>query len=539
MENRLRRRNALVQTLLDNWFYILVLVFLWRFPYLVADWTDSVADPPRRAFGTSSIWQQYMIEVFILCILAMSYNLMLGFTGLISFGHGVFFGVGAYSVAILVTKFDISFARSVGVALAIGIIISLIWSVASFRIKGVYFAMFTLAFAEIFFQSSRLTMFSHLTGGDDGLTWSTPDWLNPVRNRLQLYNIALGCFVIAFLLVRRLMNSPSGRVLMAIRDNPDRTQTLGYNIHLYKTLSIVVAGLLATFAGVMQVVLFPQAEPSLLGVGRTLDPLLMTLIGGLGTIAGPAIGVSALHIGEKLLRVPDLQISLDFIVFKFLDNANTVEYWPLALGATFVIFVLVIPYGIVGSVNKLWLEIRRWFRKHLFNPLVRRYPKLATWAASITGEPPEIALAIAQQPQETDFAGWLKLYPVSAINSIIFVVAVVAGLITWDWQLGVSWFLFLALLTLPLRILFLVLRNPSMLYLIAILVAIVLMVWIVDDVTLTDGIMRISFAEVTWGHRILTAGLISLGLMLAFIPIHRILHDIRQQPALRSWIPEN
>lgn len=462
IENRLRRRHPLIQTIFDNWIYILVLIFLWRFPHLVADWTNSevAPDSPRLA-SESKFWQGVMIEVFTLGILALSYNLMFGFTGLISFGHGAFYGVGVYSVAILMEKFQISFVKSIAVALCIGVLVALVWSVTAFRVKGVYFAMFTLAFAEIFLQVTKLTIFKDLTrgtGGEDSITINLPDWINPVRNRLQVYYIALACFVVAFLWVRRLMNSPSGKILLAIRDNPVRTQTLGFNIYLYKTLAIIISGMLATVAGVLHVVLSRQAEPTALGVERTVDPLIHSLIGGVGTIPGPPIGAAFLRIGQQFIRKSDLMVDFDFMIYRYTATINAEKYWDVALGGAFILFVLVVPYGVVGSVNRYWIEARQWGRKYLYNPLVRRNPKLATWAEPFTGEPPELCLLLANQPAEHDFIGWLKTYPIAATNAVMLGLPLILGLLAWNWRVAATWFLFLLLLSIPVRLAVLIWR---------------------------------------------------------------------------------
>lgn len=520
-DNRLRRRHPLVQTVFDNWLYVLVLLFLWRFPHLVAAWTNSEADPARRAVGESSFWQSVMIDAFILAILAMSYNLMLGFTGLISFGHAAFFGAGVYTVAILVSKFQVSLASSIMVALFIGALIGLIWSIAAFRIRGVYFAMFTLAFAEILFLMSRLTMFKHLTGGEDGIRWTVPEWINPIRNRLQLYNFALFCVVITFLLVRRLMNSPSGKVLMAIRDNEARARTLGFNVYLYKTLSIVVSGVLATLAGVIHAIDRAGAETSVLSTVRTINPLIMSLVGGLGTIPGPALGAGLIRISEQFLRKPELQVNLNFIIYHYHTVVKTEKYWGLALGAAFIIFVLAIPYGIVGAVNAIWIRVRRWGRIYLYNPAVRRYPQVARWATPVTGEPSEYALVLAQQPPPMPLLQWARYYPVALMNAITFVVAVGTGLLTWDWQVGVSWALFLILISLPIRVFLWLIRWPQAIYLIGIGGGMWIGLWLFKDKHL--------LATIT--------GLVVAGLAIGVgAIIYRQLIALRQYPLVNTWI---
>lgn len=451
-ENRLRRRHPLVQTFYDNWPYLLALILLWRFPYIVADITNSdVAPDSPRIVSDAKFWQGVMVEVFTFGVLAISYNLMFGFTGLISFGHGVFFGTGVYTVAILASKYGQSFEKSVLIALALGVIIALVWALASFRLKGVYFAMFTLAFAQIFYELSRITLFKFLTGGDDGITWTSPDWINAVRNRLTLYYVSMTMFVFAFVLVRRLMNSPSGKVLIALRDNPVRAETLGFNVYLYRTLSIVVSGFLATLAGIMHTVNFRQAEPTALSLGRTVDPLIMSLIGGIGTNPGPVLGAGLLRIGEQFLRKDGLQVDLNFIIYRYTTTVDAEKYWAVALGVAFILFVLLIPYGLVGSINKSWIESRRWLRKYAYNPLVKQYPVVATWAAPFTGEPPEVAKALAQIPPPLDLKGWVMTYPSAALNSVTAIIVVLMGLINWSWRVAVSWLLFLLLISIPLR----------------------------------------------------------------------------------------
>lgn len=463
MENRLRRRHPIVQTVMDNWFYVLVLIFLIRFPYLVAEWTDSNVVPERVTgpnVGESFAWQLIMVEFFLLSMLAMSYNLMFGFTGVISFGHGLFFGIGAYVVPILIQQYEQTFVKAVVGALACGMVMGLIWSVAAFRLRGVYFAMFTLAFSEIFFELSQISLFLKFTNGDDGLKWERdfiPEWLRVVNTqnpetRLQVYNIALGCMVIVFLLIRRLMNSPTGKVLLAIRGNEVRAETLGFNVYIYKTIAIVISSLIATIAGIFHVIVFRQATPNTLSIEKTVDPLIHTLLGGTGTMPGPIIGAGLIRFGDRFWRRADLRVDLDFIIWRYTATVNGEEWWGVLLGATFVLFVMLIPFGIVGTVNKVWIEARRWFRRYAYNPVVKRYPKLATYAAPFTGEPPAFAIAVAQRPSEFDLLTWFKTYPIVTMNAITFGVAVTAGVVTWEWRNAVSVGLFLLLISVPIRI---------------------------------------------------------------------------------------
>ena len=454
LENRLHRRHPLIQFVMDNWIYIVIVLVMWQLPHWLSEHFDTpITDlSPRDVRGNKALsWMAVAIELYILAILAMSYNLAFGFAGILSFGHALFWGIGVYIVVIFIINFSQSLATSIGMAIAIAVLFGLFTAMAAFRIRGVYFAMFTLALAQIFFEMSRVNMFRYLTNGDDGLRFSgdlTPD-ISLSVNRLQLYHLAALAMAFTFLFIRRLMNSPTGRVIIALRDNEQRTETMGYNIYRYKTLVIVLASLFGTLAGILHALSSKGAEPSALGVSRTVDPLLMTIIGGTGTNPGPVIGAAALHLGETFLSKPDLHVNLNFILFDFSTVVDTKADWALALGIVFVVIVMVVPYGIVGQVNRLWIQIRRWMRRFGYDPLVRRKPGLARVMAPLTGEPISVALMLAQQSTDESILQWGLAYPVAAIYSVIIGIAGLGAIVTQDIHRGFDLFLFLWLITLP------------------------------------------------------------------------------------------
>jgi len=328
---------------LRNLPYLIVLVALILFPYLVGWLTgDSPYGLNGRPIGSSVYWQGLLIETFILAILAVSYNLLFGFTGVVSFGHALFFGLGSYILGIGTEK--------IGLTGTVGLVISLIAALAicgglglliglvSLRLRGIYFAMFTLAVAEMF-----AIFFSRLpaTGAEDGFTISLPEWLNPVGNRLGYYYIALALFVLTYVLVQRLIGSPFGAVLLAIRENEQRAQAIGFNTLTFKLLAIMLAGMLAALAGILQVIYNRKVDPGALGISYTVDPLLMTIIGGIGTFSGPVIGAAGLHLSDRLLR--DAVITVGGITI------NIGTSWTLILGIAFIAVVLVFPQGVVGT----------------------------------------------------------------------------------------------------------------------------------------------------------------------------------------------
>jgi branched-chain amino acid transport system permease protein len=340
-----------------HWLPTLLLIFLILFPFIVGALTDSSPFGVERGDrmvmrGESVRWQSVLIEVYILAILAMSYNLLFGFTGVISFGHALFFGTAGYVVGLLLefTALETGVALVLGVLAAIAICgaLGVLIGLVTLRLKGVYFAIFTLAVAEMFFIFFGRWQ---LTRAEDGFAITDlPTWLDPSQSRLSFYYIALALTVLTFLFIQRLVHSPTGAVFKAIRENEDRAQSIGFNTLNYKLLSITIAGMLAGVAGVLQVILNKKVGPELLGVSNTVDPLLMTIIGGIGTLGGPVIGASGLHFLDVFLRDSELMIG-DMVI----DIANI---WALLLGVIFILVVIVFPFGIMGTWQR-WSMRRR------------------------------------------------------------------------------------------------------------------------------------------------------------------------------------
>ncbi len=334
------------RTLQSNWFHVLVLLFLVMFPHLVGWITgDSPLGVGGRPRGQSVFWQLIFIELFIFAILAMSYNLMFGFTGVISFGHALFFGMGGYILGLVLEKTGAASEVGLAAGVIIGIVVcgvlGLIIGVVSLRLRGVYFAIFTLAVAEMFaIYIGRWPV----TNAEDGFVLSNlPAFLNPARDRLTYYYLVLILMIFTFLFIRRLINSPTGSVLLAIRENESRAQSIGYNTLIFKLLSITLAGMIAAGAGMLQVILTKKVGPEILTVSFTVDPLLMTIIGGVGTFSGPVIGASVLHLSERIFN-------REFIIGSM--SINIGQNWSLILGIAFILVVMVFPQGIVGTWAK-------------------------------------------------------------------------------------------------------------------------------------------------------------------------------------------
>jgi len=340
-----------------NGLYTAFLIFLILLPHIIGWLTGSSPFGTQSGSrmimtGSSAYWMSILINLFSVGILVMSYNLMFGFTGVVSFGHALFFGLGGYIGGMVMQQSglpaDIAFFVGVGVALGVCAVIGLAIGFASLRLKGVYFAIFTLAVSEIgYIFFSRWSV----TGGEDGFNLSNvPAWLDASQSRLNLYYVALVLFALTFAFIRRLVNSPTGAVFKAIRENEARAQAIGFNTLRFKLLSITVAGLLAGMAGLIQAMMQKKIGPEMLGISHTVDSLLMTIIGGVGTFTGPILGASGLTMADVLFRNATFNIG-DTVV-------DVGQSWLLILGFIFVAVVLIFPYGIVGTWTRLWLRIR-------------------------------------------------------------------------------------------------------------------------------------------------------------------------------------
>ncbi len=345
------RRHWAAVTLRQYGWLALSLLALIAAPFLIAWQTDSSVCVRGQAF----FWQSIFIEAFILASLAISYNLVFGFAGVLSFGHAAFFGLGAYTVGLLMLHLEWPLLPAVIAALLISLLTGLLVSVVALRIHGLYFAIFTLTFAEIFYVLAQNRIMADITGAEDGFTFAVPDWINATQNRLTFYYLALLFLVICYLLVRQLMNSPAGRVLHAIRDNENRALSLGFNTFAYKTMAIVLGGVLASGAGVLRALLNKGASPNVLSSTFTIDPLLMTLIGGVGTFNGPVIGAFLLRMVEYALR--------DSVITLGSFELNIGEHWFLILGTLFILIVIAFPSGITGTLRDWWRSRRQPLQK--------------------------------------------------------------------------------------------------------------------------------------------------------------------------------
>ena len=298
--------------------------------------------------GTKALNVAAKVIVFI--VLAASFDLLLGYTGIVSFAHTMFFGIGAYGVAIAATRLGPTWpALAVGVAAALltSLVLSLVIGLFSLRVRAIFFAMITLAVASAF--ATLASQLSDFTGGEDGLTFKVP-----LDSRLVTYYLIFAVALGLVLVLLRIVNSPFGRVLQAIRENDFRAEAIGYRTVVYRTIASVVSALFATLAGVLLALWLRYNGPdTTLSFEIMLDVLLIVVIGGMGTMYGAVLGSVLLVLAQNYLQ--DLMKLAAGAVegVPVLAQIVSPERWLLWLGLLFVLSVYYFPSGVVGRLRGL------------------------------------------------------------------------------------------------------------------------------------------------------------------------------------------
>jgi branched-chain amino acid transport system permease protein len=289
-------------------------------------------------FNDSRSMMILLTQVFIFGVFAMSYDLLLGYTGIVSFGHAMFFGIGAYSTGIFLDRMEPNmfwFLVSLLAGFVIAGIVSYIVGLLTLRLKSHFYAMLTLAFAGLFLVGAE--KWRTLTFGNDGFTFRTPELM---KDRMTFYFICLAVMALVFIILRRFTHSPAGSVLQAIRENEQRAESLGFQVLHYKIIASVIAGVLASLAGSLYAVSLRFVNTSVFTMDVTLDALLMTIIGGVGTLIGPIIGAGLIEFAHHWLT----ELAGTYPIF---------ERWIIFFGILYILVVMFFPAGIVGSLRKL------------------------------------------------------------------------------------------------------------------------------------------------------------------------------------------
>lgn len=266
-------------------------------------------------------------EIFIMGIFAMSLGLIMGYAGMVSFGHGAFFGIGAYTVAILGPHLPNTYLLIL-ISAIISAVVALVTGAVFIRTSKFYFLMITLAFGQLFF--ALFWQLKSLTGGADGMSVSAimNFGFGKILTPIALYYVMGIAFIIAFILLSLFVNSPAGKITKGVMENESRMNALGYNIRVYKLLAYTLSGSLAGVAGSLYSYYNLYVTPDLSSWMFSGQIMLMVIIGGIGTLFGPAIGAG---------------------VFIFLQNfiSTYTERWPLIMGVILVILVIVGKGGIL------------------------------------------------------------------------------------------------------------------------------------------------------------------------------------------------
>jgi branched-chain amino acid transport system permease protein len=282
------------------------------------------------------IYPVFMMQLLCFAMFACAYNLLLGFGRMLSFGHAAFFGFAAYATGWLVSAHGFGPGLAILAGVASAAVLGLAFGAIAIRRQGIYFAMITLALAQLVYF---VCLEAPFTGGENGLQGvprGSLFGLLPLRSDLVLYYAVLAAFVAVFLFIRRVVHSPFGQVLKAIRDNEPRAVSLGYEVNRYKLLAFALSATLAGFAGSLKALVFGFVTLTDVQQSTSGEVILMTLLGGTGTFFGPVVGAAIVVTLQEYL-------------------SDLVGGWVTAIiGAIFVACVLSFRRGIIGELAAWW-----------------------------------------------------------------------------------------------------------------------------------------------------------------------------------------
>ena len=288
-------------------------------------------------------WRRFLTEILIWGLLAMSSDILIGYTGMVSFGHSAFFGLGMYGAAAALLMFS---PPNLWLAILFGLVasalIALFVAYFSTRLRDIYFAITTLIFSQIFYVI--VFTWTEVTGGENGLNFRRPPLAIPGLFSVQFTSETMHWFVLAvvtasYLILRRITRSPFGMVLQSIRENEPRTRAIGYPVERYKIVAVMLSGLFAGLAGVLYAVQNRFAAPDFVFFIISGDAVIFNVMGGIGTLVGPIVGAATfLLLREGLGRLFGDQ-------FPYL----------IPLGFIFIAIIIFMPQGLLGFMRR-WLN---------------------------------------------------------------------------------------------------------------------------------------------------------------------------------------
>ncbi len=326
----------------------------------------ALAFAPFLFSGSQPINTAAKICIFI--VLVASYDLLLGYTGIVSFAHTMFFGIGGYGVGLALYGWGPTWTSAglgLAIALVVGAVLAFVIGLLSLRVRAIFYAMITLAVASAF--AILAGQLSEYTGGEDGRSFRVPPLLRPatvlfdvpllgvrVDGRILSYYLVFFSALLLLLAALRIVNSPFGRVLQAIRENDFRAEALGYNVVYYRTVANCLAAGMAVLAGAMSAIWVRYTGPdTTLSFAIMLDILLMVVIGGMGTLYGAVIGAALFILAQNYLQKLMAIASEATASLPLIPHLLHPDRWLLWLGVLFILSVYFFPSGIVGKLREM------------------------------------------------------------------------------------------------------------------------------------------------------------------------------------------
>jgi branched-chain amino acid transport system permease protein len=300
-----------------------------------ASWSEPIAFVVMTlafVIAPSFVYPVFLMKALCFALFACAFNLLIGYVGLLSFGHALFFGWASYVSAHAAKVWGLDPALAILAGAAVAAALGLVAGAIAIRRQGIYFAMITLALAQMMYFFAVQAPF---TGGEDGIQAVPRGRLLGIldlSNQTNMYFFVLAIFLACFLFIYRIIHSPFGEVLKAIRENEPRAVSLGYKTDLYKVVAFVLSATLAGVAGATKAIVFQLASLTDVHWGMSGEVVLMTLVGGLGTVFGPVVGAFTMISMENYL-------------------AQTGQWVTVIQGVVFVVVVLLFRRGIIGELS--------------------------------------------------------------------------------------------------------------------------------------------------------------------------------------------
>jgi branched-chain amino acid transport system permease protein len=283
-------------------------------------------------------WQRFVTEILIWGLLAMSSDILIGYTGMVSFGHSAFFGLGMYGAAAALLTVR---PPSLWLALLYGLVgagaVAVFVAYFATRLRDIYFAISTLVFSQIFYVI--IFTWTEVTGGENGLTFRQPPLGFPGVGRVTFTAVTFHWFVLAvvtvsYLVVRRITRSPFGMVLQSIRENEPRTRAIGYHVERYKIVAVMLSGLVAGLSGVLYALQNKFAAPDFVFFVVSGEVVIFNVMGGIGTLVGPFAGAAF------------------FLLLREGVSRFFTEYYLIPVGILFILMIIFLPQGLLGFLRR-------------------------------------------------------------------------------------------------------------------------------------------------------------------------------------------